>query len=75
MGDSLWRVSEGVVCAVSLVEDAASDGDQVACEVAKRWIGEQSESDKMNEERWKTDIEWDRRIVFGGWGMEPLARL
>lgn len=62
-----------VVCAVLLVEDAASDIDQVACEIARRWIGKQSEGDRMNEERWEKGGEWDRKIVFGGGDL--LARL
>ncbi len=67
---------EGLGCvgsAVLLVKDAASDGYQVACKVARRWIRKQSEGERMNEEGGDKGIEWDRQVVFGDGGL--LARL
>ena len=59
-----------MVCAVGLMEDAARDG-----EVARTWIGKQSEGDMMNEGRWEKGVVWDGKIVFGSGGREPSARL
>ncbi|KAK2756942.1 hypothetical protein FQN54_004910 [Arachnomyces sp. PD_36] len=60
-GREYMHTLEVVVCGCLLVIDAARDQDEVAVEVAKRWI-------LPNENRnraWSLEAEWDRRIVFG----------
>ena len=53
------------VCAVLLIEDAKRDGDDVAWEVAKRWVVDK-DGDGEGDERqgWMERARWDRRIVF-----------
>jgi len=40
-------VLDGTVSAVLLLEDALRDGDVVAREIARRWIGKRKERDEM----------------------------
>ena len=56
-----------MVSAILLLEDAANGGDEVACEVARRWIGNDSECG-MNEESSEKAIVWNFQLVFGGGG-------
>ena len=50
---------EVVICGCLLVIDAARDQDEVAIEIAKRWILRDEKS------TWNVEAGWDRRIVFG----------
>ena len=54
-----------------LIEDAASDNDEVACEVARRWVSTKTKS--TEEIKWQKLVEWDRRIVFGGHERKTLV--
>jgi alkylation response protein AidB-like acyl-CoA dehydrogenase len=60
-----------IVAGILLLVDAERDGDEVAGEAARRWIGV-SESEPKGERqgmrgggKWREKIVWDRRIVFG----------
>ena len=59
-GRVIMQDLEVVVCAVLLIFDAVRDHDEVAVEIAKRWM-------KRNEKAraWEREASWDRRIVFG----------
>jgi len=63
-----------LVCAVLLVEDASSDGDEIALEVARRWIWKGT-GKGQNERAWKEEAAWDRRVVFGDSEAEERAKL
>lgn len=52
---------EVLVCGCLLVIDATRDRDEVAIEIAKRWIL----PDEKRFGSWSLEAEWDRRIVFG----------
>lgn len=75
-GRWLMRRVGWVVCAVLLVEDAGRDGDAVAAEVARRWVGKGGEEEGEGEGGdWRAESEWDRRIVFGGGAERGGAKL
>lgn len=52
---------EVVICGCLLVVDAARDQDEVAIEIAKRWIL----PDEKRYGTWSSEADWDKRIVFG----------
>ncbi|OCK85018.1 hypothetical protein K432DRAFT_378069 [Lepidopterella palustris CBS 459.81] len=57
-----------IVGAVLLGEDARRYGDEVAGEVAKRWVARRGVEGGLEEDEgrdWRVDASWDRRIVFG----------
>ena len=51
-----------VVCGVLLLFDAARDEDEVAVEVARRWV---RRNEKAKGASWQNEAALDRRIVFG----------
>lgn len=53
---------EVLVCGCLLVVDATRDQDEVAIEIAKRWIL----PDEKRGGTWSSEAKWDRRIVFVG---------
>jgi hypothetical protein len=55
-----------IVSAILLVEDAMRDGDEVAWEVARRWVSKKAGVRGAEAAGWENCVEWDRRIVFGG---------
>lgn len=55
-----------VVSAVLLVGDAMSDGDEVAWEVARRWVARKAGVKGAEAAGWEECVEWDQKIVFGG---------
>jgi len=59
-GRNLQRELGFVFCAILLVEDAKRDNDDVAWEVARRYIVR----DLKISEGWKSEAVWDKRIVF-----------
>ncbi|KAF2198408.1 aidB protein [Delitschia confertaspora ATCC 74209] len=61
----MWELS-WVVMAVLLGIDVRRDLDPVAEEVCRRWFLRKADKGGWIEKRdWKTDMVWDRRIVFG----------
>jgi alkylation response protein AidB-like acyl-CoA dehydrogenase len=61
-GRSILEMLAWIVSAVLLVEDAERDGDDVAREVAKRWIALKAGSEETQD--WKEVAQWDRKIAF-----------
>jgi alkylation response protein AidB-like acyl-CoA dehydrogenase len=72
MWDLAWIVS-----AVLLGQDARSTRDAVAEEVCMRWFHKKAGdgSGKGQTRDWRTEFEWDRRIIFGDDGTMGRARL
>ena len=57
---------EAVVCAVLLMADAATDGDEVALAVAERWVRTKVREGGGDERvDWKREVVMDRRIFLG----------
>lgn len=63
-----------VVSAVLLAGDAMSDGDEVAWEVARRWVARKASVKGAEAAGWEECVEWDQKIVFGG-GDKLCAKL
>ena len=57
---------EAVVCAVLLMADAATDGDDIALAVAERWVRTKVREGGSDERvDWKREVAMDRRIFLG----------
>ncbi|KAL6715631.1 hypothetical protein ACLMJK_006592 [Lecanora helva] len=57
-----------IVSAILLMEDARTDGDMTASQVASRWVQRKtrsSTSEALDVEDWEKRVKWDREIVFG----------
>ena len=59
---------EAIVCAVLLIADACVDGDEVAVEVAKRWVRRKVSPGGEDAMDWKREVDMDRRIFLGETG-------
>jgi alkylation response protein AidB-like acyl-CoA dehydrogenase len=59
-GRAIMQDLEVVVCGVLLLLDAVRDHDEVAVEIAKRWMRKDEKA-----KGWEREASWDRRIVFG----------
>ncbi|KMP04622.1 Y45F3A.3b [Coccidioides immitis H538.4] len=60
-GRNYLRDLEHVVCGCLLILDASRDQDDIAREIARRWIL----GDDASQGSWKAQAAWDKRIVFG----------
>jgi hypothetical protein len=60
-GKDHLRDLNALVCGYLLVVDATQDGDEIAMEIARRWIAGSSQPGDV----WKIEVDWDRKIVFG----------
>ncbi|KAI9768091.1 MAG: hypothetical protein M1840_005125 [Geoglossum simile] len=61
-GREIARTMSRIVGGALLLADAERDGDEVAGEVARRWVL----GGKGGSGGWMAEAEWDKKIVFGG---------
>lgn len=64
-GRPLMQDLDAIVCGVLLLLDAERDNDDVAIEIAKRWV---RKNERARDSSWNKEAVWDRRIVFGDEG-------
>lgn len=69
-GRPLMQDLDTIVCGILLLLDAERDGDDIAIEIAKRWV---RKNERTNNSSWNQEAVWDRRIVFDeGWASSKL---
>lgn len=64
-GRQLLQHLEYVVCSVLLLHDARTDGDEVAVEIARRWVRSWSDATPLKGRHWKSECDMDRKIFLG----------
>ncbi|KAF3483919.1 acyl-CoA dehydrogenase [Arthroderma uncinatum] len=60
-GRKCLKVLERLVCGCLLILDASRDDNDLARELAKRWILK----DAVSQRSWTVEADWDSRIVYG----------
>ncbi|KIV99653.1 uncharacterized protein PV09_08710 [Verruconis gallopava] len=75
-GRDLLEELAWIVATVSLVSDALRDEDEVAVEIAKRWVGGSNvDSLSLSRPDWKEVSKMNKKIVFGSGHPTGQARL
>lgn len=67
-GRMVLRDLEAITCAVLLMYDACIDDDEVACEIARRWIASRVAPDSGSaqpRQDWKSQVAMAKRIFLG----------
>lgn len=65
-GRAVVKIFTDLICAVLLMADAVSDGDEVAVAVARRWVKMAAGTDGESEdENWREEVKMDQRIFLG----------
>ncbi len=72
-GRELLEHVEAIVCSVLLLHDAATDGDEVAAEIARRWVMAKALPESRlitSTASWREESTMDKKIFLGG---SPVA--
>jgi len=65
---------EAIACACLLMYDASTDGDEVAVEVARRWVWSKAlQAKRSDQPSWREEVPMDRRIFLGPRLESPAA--
>lgn len=70
-GRQLLKHLEYIVCSVLLLHDAGTDGDEVAAEIARRWVLSWTDQTPVKGRHWKHECAMDRKIFLGAQAREP----